>query len=311
MGVVFSQVLQDVLRRVDKTYKSFFRRGYGFPRFRSRQRHDSFTYPQLGFGLAGRCLQLSKIGNIKIKLHRPVAGQIKTVTLKRETDRWYACFCCVVEPQPLPVSQNAIGIDLGLESLAVTSDGEIYENPRWFGQAQAQLRRAQRKVARRKQGSHRREKAVSHLAKIRRHVFHQRQDFHHKLAWDIVRKYGVIFVEEANVKGLARGMLAKSFHDAGWGVFLRILAYKAECAGRWLKKVPAMGTSQRCPCGNPVANHYVRTAGLSTSWWPCPPCRSSNWSHPGTARILSCRRSARGLSSCSVPSSSVRPCAHH
>ena len=132
MQGVYSQVLQDVLHRVDKTYKAFFRRGSGWPRFRGKGRFDSFTYPQLGFSLQGTQLSLSKIGNIKVKLHRSLQGEVKTLTLKQENGKWYACFSCLVDAEPLPECTRSIGIDVGLESFAVTSDAEIVDNPRWF-----------------------------------------------------------------------------------------------------------------------------------------------------------------------------------
>ncbi|HEX2711399.1 MAG TPA: transposase, partial [Candidatus Acidoferrales bacterium] len=145
---VYSQVLQDALRRIDKTFQAFFlrrRRGQvpGFPRFRSQSRYDSFTYPQAGFQLNGR-LSLSKIGDIKIKLHRPIKGEIKTLTLKREHGMWYACFSCVVEAEPLPENDKAVGLDVGLLSFVTRSDGPGVGNPRWFKRAQKRLRRAQR-----------------------------------------------------------------------------------------------------------------------------------------------------------------------
>jgi len=151
VAAVHSQILQDVLRRLDKAFQSFFlrcKRGQvpGFPRFRSKIRYDSFTYPQTGFKLHGR-LSLSKIGNVKIKLHRPVQGVIKTLTIKRERGFWYACFSCIVQPKPLPPKDQAVGIDVGLNSFAVLSDGTEIENPRWFKKMHKRLRRAQRRVS--------------------------------------------------------------------------------------------------------------------------------------------------------------------
>jgi putative transposase len=268
---VHSQVLQDVLRRIDKTFKAFFRRGRGFPRFRSRHRYDSFTYPQAGFALGGRHLQLAKIGNVKIKLHRPLKGQARTLTIKRENGMYYACFSVVLLPEPLPANGNAVGIDVGLESFAVTSNGEVLDNPRWYRRAQKRLRRAQRKVSRRVRDSHRRRKAIRLLAKLHKHVFNQRHDFQHKSSHEIVRDNGAIFVEDLNLKGLAGGMLAKSVHDVGWGSFINKLSYKAECAGRWFEKIDPRGTSQRCPCGNPVPKklshrvHRCLACGLNTA----------------------------------------------
>ncbi|HVH70507.1 MAG TPA: transposase [Candidatus Dormibacteraeota bacterium] len=252
---VHSQVLQDVLRRLDKAFQAFFlrcQRGQrrGFPRFRSKNRYHSFTYPQAGFQLQGR-LSLSKIGNLKIKLHRATQGERKTLTLKRENGMWYACFSCVVEREPLPSNDQAVGIDVGLSSFAVLSDGREIANPRLLKRTQKRLRRAQRRVARRKKFSHRWKKAVRMVAKIHSKVFHQRSDFQHQLSRDIVNHYGIIFVEDLNVKGLSRGRLSKSVHDAGWAAFFQKLSYKAASAGRRFLPVDARGTSQRCPCGEP------------------------------------------------------------
>ncbi|HEX4545079.1 MAG TPA: transposase [Candidatus Acidoferrum sp.] len=176
------------------------------------------TYPQAGFHLGSR-LQLSKIGSLKIKQHREIKGQTKTLTIKRENGFWYACFSCVVEPEPLPANDQAIGIDVGLSSFAVLSDGTKIENPRYFQKMQKRLRRAQRRVARRKKLGKRWKKAVRLVAKVQRKVFHQRNDFQHKLSRNIVNEYGIVVVEDLNIKGLASGMLAKSVHDAGWAAF--------------------------------------------------------------------------------------------
>jgi putative transposase len=272
---VHSQVLQDTLRRIDKAFQAFFvrcQRGKvpGFPRFRSKNRYHSFTYPQSGFQLQDRLL-LSKIGNLKIKLHRPVQGEIKTLTIKRENGMWYACFSCVVAPQPLPKNRQAIGIDVGLSSFAVLSDGTEIANPRWLQRAQKRLRRAQRRVARRKKFSERWKKAVRRVANLHRKVFDQRNDFQHKLSHEIVKQYGIIVVEDLKVEGLSRGMLSKAVHDAAWASFFQKLSYKAESAGRWFWPVEARGTSQRCPCGEAnrkrlgEREHVCRKCGLVTT----------------------------------------------
>ena len=272
---VHSQVLQDVLRRIDKAFQAFFlryKRGRvtGFPRFRSESRYDSFTYPQAGFQLGGR-LSLSKIGDIKIKFHRPIKGEIRTLTVKREHGMWYACFSCIVEPEPLPPNNKAVGLDVGLLSFLTRNDGTDIGNPRLLRKAQKRLRRAQRRVARREKFSKRWKKAVRLVAKIHRKVFNQRSDFHHKLSREIVNNYGVIFVEDLNVKGLSRGMLAKSVHDAGWAAFFQKLSYKAASAGRRFVPVDPRGTSQRCPCGAPNIKrlsdreHVCLNCGLKTT----------------------------------------------
>ena len=271
MQGVYSQVLQDVLHRVDKTYKAFFRRGNGFPRFKGKGWFDSFPYPQLGFRVEGSQVSLAKIGNVKIHLHRPLAGDIKTLTLKKENGKWYACFSCMVDSEPLPFQESVVGIDVGLESFAVTSDAEIVDNPRWFRQAQKKLRVRQRHVNRCRKRSSGWRKACKLVALLDRHVFNQRNDFQHKVSREFVENYGLIAVEDLNVKGLAGGRLAKSVHDAAWSSFIAKLLYKAESADRLLVKVDARGTSQQCPCGAPVPKklwdrkHHCTVCGLNTT----------------------------------------------
>jgi len=271
MQGVYSQVLQDVLHRVDKTYKAFFRRGNGFPRFKGKGWFDSFPYPQLGFRVEGSQVSLAKIGNVKIHRHRPLAGDIKTLTLKNENGKWYACFSCMVDSEPLPFNESVVGIDVGLESFAVTSDAEIVDNPRWFRQAQKKLRVRQRHVYRCRKRSSGWRKACKLVALLDRHVFNQRNDFQHKVSREFVENYGLIAGEDLNVKGLAGGRLAKSVHDAAWSSFIAKLLYKAESADRLLVKVDARGTSQQCPCGAPVPKklwdrkHHCTVCGLNTT----------------------------------------------
>lgn len=273
VGEVFSQVLQDVLHRVDKTFKAFFgrvRRGekkVGFPRWRSRRRYDSLTYPQMGFTLEDRHVNVSKIGRVKIKLHRPVEGRVKTLSLKREAGKWYALFSCEVDAAPLPASDEAVGIDVGLTAFATLSDGSEIANPRYARKAAAAVRRAQRKVARRKERGNGRRKAVVLLQKAHAHVAAQRNDFHHKAAREIVNRFGLIAVEDLNVKGLAGSMLARSVHDAGWGMFLARIDEKAESAARVVVRVNPNGTTQRCS-----GCQTVVPKTLSQRWHECPSC---------------------------------------
>jgi putative transposase len=277
LGLANFSACQDVLRRVDKTFKAFFgrvQRGEksGYPRFKSQSRFDSYTFPSYGDGCKVRengKLYCQGIGELKVKWHRPLTGTIKTVTLKREAGHWYVCFSIECEPLPLPESHEAVGLDVGLEAFATLSDGTRIDNPRYFKTAQARLRRAQRRVARRRKGSHRRRKAVQALQRVHVHIRHQRRDFHHQVARQIVNQYGLIAVENLNIKGLAGGMLAKSIQDAAWGAFLLILLGKAAEAGRVGIKVDAPGTSQECPCGAPVPKtlgdrwHHCTACGLS------------------------------------------------
>ena len=297
---------QDVLRRLDKNFKAFFRRlkeragKAGFPRFRPRSRYDSLTFPSYGDGcrlLDTGKLRVQGVGQVKLKLHRAVEGQIKTVTLKLEAGKWYACFSVECETVPLPACAEAVGIDVGLAAFATLSSGTEVENPRHYRKAEARLRRAQRKVARRKRGGGNRKKAVRELQAAHAHVRNQRADFHHKVSRWLVDNFGAIAVEDLNVKGLASGMLAKSVSDAGWSSFVSKLAYKAESAGRVLLKVDPRGTSQRCTCGASVPKT------LSRRWHQCHACGLSvGRDHASAQEIL--RRGLRLLG----PTWASRPC---
>lgn len=265
---VHSQVLQDTLRRLDKAFQSFFRRvkrgeAPGYPRFRAFHRFDSFCYPQYK-GAIAQHVYLPKIGNVRVKLHRPLEGGVKTLTVKREVDEWYIVVICEVETKPLEPTGSEIGIDLGLNHFLITSDGEFVDAPRYFRKAQKALRRAQRSLARKKKGSNRRVKQRTLVAKLHRKVKRQRADFHHKTAHKLVSEHDVIAHEALNVKGLGRTRLAKLVHDAGWSSFLAILVFKAECAEKRTVGVDPKYTSQTCPnCGR------IAKKLLSERWHSC------------------------------------------
>ncbi len=264
-----------VLIRLDKAFKAFFRRCKrgetpGFPRFKGRNSFNSLTFDKGTYRMEGNRLILGKVGGVKMKPHRPTPADRKTCVVKKICGAWYAFIACDVAIQPLPDSNATVGIDVGLESFATLSDGSIIENPRWYKRAQAYLRRCQRRVSRRKKGSNRRRKAVLLLGKACEHIKAQRQDFQHKLSHELVRNFGFIAVEDLNIKGLAGGMLAKSVHDVGWSNFLKMLAYKAESAGRQFVVVNPSRTSQTCICGASVPKRlsdreHRCTCGASTS----------------------------------------------
>ncbi|HEV8208517.1 MAG TPA: transposase [Vicinamibacterales bacterium] len=264
---------QEILRRVDRTFAAFFARvkrggAAGYPRFRSARRYDSLTFPTHGNGcaLTGNRLRVQGVGVIKVKLHRPVEGAIKTVSIVRDVTRWYVCASVERDAQPLPATDREVGIDVGLTPFATLSTGEVIANPRPQAQAQARLRRAQRRLARRTRGSHRRHKARAQLAHAQRAVRNQRANFHHQVSRRLVNQFGRIAVERLNVKGLSAGRLARSVKDAGWAAFFATLSYKAASAGRVLVEVDARGTSQTCVCGAPARKT------LSDRWHACGAC---------------------------------------
>jgi putative transposase len=290
---IHSHVLQDVLARLDWTYQAFFRRvkrgeQAGFPRFKGRNRYHSFTCKEYGNGarLDNGFLVLSKIGRISVHWSRPVEGTPKTITVSKEADGWYVAILCVGVPiQSLPSTGQVTGIDLGLEAFATLADGSRIFTPGCYRNAERYLRRCQRRVARRKQGSHRRRKAVALLAKAHQHIARRRRDFHHKEACKLVQAYDVIYHEDLRVANMVQNHhLAKSISDAGWSAFLAILAFKAASAGKRVQAVNPAFTSQRCSgpgCGAIVSK------GLSVRWRACPECGTSlHRDHNAATNIL-------------------------
>lgn len=258
---VNAQVLQSVVRRVDRAFQGFFSRVKagktpGYPRFKPRDRYDSFTYPQPAQHSVsgdGRHVYFPKIGNVRIRLHRPFAGKLKTLAVKREGREWYAVLTCEVpKAEPLPAMGSQVGIDVGTTWFYTTSDGEFCENHRFFQASSRKLRVAQRSLARKPKGrSNRRKKAKERVAKLYRKTARQRLQLHHEEAKRLITSHDLICHEDLNVKGMAQGNLGKQIHDVGWGQFFQILSSKAAEAGRRVIAVDPRYTSQRCRmCGH-------------------------------------------------------------
>jgi putative transposase len=278
-AAIHSHVLQEVLARLDRTYQAFFRRVQrgekaGFSRFKSRERFHSFTLKECSNGarLDNGCLVLSKLGRIAVRWSRTLQGTPKTVSVCREADGWYVAISCAGVPtRPLARTDEQTGIDLGLESFATLADRSQITNPRIFRVAERHLRRAQRRVSRRKKGSHRRRNAVHLLARAHQRVRRTRADVHHKTALTLVCQDDTISHEDLQTANLPRNHhLAKRISDAGWRAFLGILSCKAAEAGKTVVAVPPAFTSQACSgCG--VLVHK----GLSVRWHLCPDCGTS------------------------------------
>ncbi|MBT9164811.1 MAG: hypothetical protein DDT23_00818 [candidate division WS2 bacterium] len=256
---VHSQVLQDVLFRVDRAFQNFFRRVKagekpGYPRFKNEGRYDSFCYPQSGFKITEQGLKLSKIGTLKIKLHRQPVGTIKTCVIKREIDKWYVCFSVEYEPVKRLIPAQSIGIDVGIKSFAVLSDGTVIDNPKHLCKSEQKLISLQRQLSKKKKKSCNRKKARKIVAKLHCKVCNKRSDFHHKVSRKLVNNFGFVAVEDLNIKGMVKNhRLAKHISDAGWGQFLSYLQYKAAEASVVVEKVSPHYTSINCSvCGEPV-----------------------------------------------------------
>ncbi len=246
---VYSQVLQDVIKRVDRSFKNFFN-GFGYPRFQGRNRYNSFTYPQMGFSIEDGKVNLSKIGDIKIIMHREIEGKIKTCTIKKDIDQWYVSFSCEIDIPVISVEiKTKTGIDVGLASLMTFSNGE-------------QIHLSKKKLRSKNQNNQR-----IIVAKVHRKIRNQRKDFNHKTSRKLVDAYDHIVFEDLQIKNMMQNHhLAKSISDASWSELIRLTSYKAGYAGKIVELVNPNGTSQTCLCG-----HHV-PKDLSIRVHNCPIC---------------------------------------
>ncbi|MCE7981989.1 MAG: transposase [Caldilinea sp. CFX5] len=262
---VHSQVLQNVNVRVELAYQAFFRRvkageDPGYPRFKGHGRYDSMCYPQYGNGvrLEGNMLILSKLGSVKVKLHRDLCGTPKTVCLRRSsTGKWFVTFSCVCESQPLPDELKRIGVDVGTqwvpETFATLSNGEKIANPRFFKKEQDALAKAQRKMSKLAKGTPERARARKVVSRIHERITNKRTDFAHQQSRRLVNTYGVLVFEKLAVVDMMSNhtqvfgnKLNKSIADVAWSQLAQFAAYKAEDAGRLFLQVDPRNTSKKC-----------------------------------------------------------------
>lgn len=279
---IHSQVLQEVPKKVELAFDRWLKgdvngKKSGRPRFKGAGQYKTFTFPQFKrHHFDGNKITLSKIGDIKVIVHRqiPDGFNIKTVSVTKKADGYYVTLS--LDDKTVPTikpdfnANNIVGIDIGLGDFIVTSDDERIAAPKFLRKAERKLKSAQRRVSRRKKESNRRKKAIKKLGIQHKKVSDTRKDFHFKTANNLLKKYDVIAAEKLNIKGLARTRLAKSIYDAGWGQFITILSNKAENAGLKVIAVNPNGTSQECSnCGNKAKKP------LSQRMHNCPVCHAS------------------------------------
>jgi putative transposase len=270
MGMINATSMQQLLRRVDKAYKAFYKGQRGYPRFKGTKRFKSIEYRHGdGCRLTGDRLYVQNVGRIKVRLHRdiPEGGKIKHVVIKRSLGKWYVCLMLELSDiKQYPNGRPDVGIDVGLKSLLALSDGTLIDNPRWLRSSLRELRIAQRRVSKRKRGGHNWRKAVRHVAKLHEKVANTRRDFWHKTTRRIVDAYGNIAIEDLNLTFMTRnGNLSLSAHDAALGEFRQMIEYKAEETGTQIVAVNPHNTSQLCSgCGLIVRKSLnVRTHNCS------------------------------------------------
>lgn len=276
LDLAHSQVLQNVAVRIDLAFKAFFRRcktgeNPGYPRFKGKGRYNSITFPQVPSGchITDGKLVVSKVGKIKMVLHRDVIGKPKTCTIsKRSTGKWYCCFSCELDPERLPENPHAVGIDVGLKTFATLSTGEEIENPRFFRAEEKALAKVQRKQSKLARGTPERSKQHKVIARVHERVAWRRHNFTHQQSRRVVNRFGVICVEDLNVNRMVHNhCLAKSISDVAWSAFFDQLTSKAGEAGRQLIRVNPASTSQICSrCG------HRQKMPLSERTYHCPCC---------------------------------------
>ena len=274
-GLLNATSVQQLLRRLDKTFQAFFRRirngdEPGFPRFKPATRFRSMEYRHGdGCQLKGDGFYIQHVGGVRIRLHRPVPeGCLKHVILTRKTGgRWFVTFQGDDGMEPPPMrSGKAVGIDQGLLSLLAFSDGTLIDNPRWLRSSLTRLRRAQRSLARKAKDSSQRYKQAQHVARLHERIASQRKDFWHKITTELTQTYALVAVEDLPLGFLTQNRhLALSARDAGLGLFQAMLDYKAERAGCQIVAVDPKHTSQVCSgCGQ------IAKKSLSQRWHSCP-----------------------------------------
>jgi putative transposase len=295
LSKVHAHLLQNVAHRVDLAFRTFFRRvkageAPGYPRRKSVGQYDYFCFKQWNNGIQCKNdnLWLSKIGEIRCNVHRPLIGETKTCSLRRVNGKWFACITCEAPFEALSLSEEAIGIDVGIKTFAASSDGTFIENSKFFRTEEAVLGKTQRKLARAKRGTRERKKTKKVVARVHERVRNRRHNFVHQTARKLVNRFGLIAVEKLSIKNLSKSPapkqdaetgkylpngasqkagLNKSILDAAWSQFRNILTSKAESACREVAAVRPAYTSQRCSgCG------YTAPKTLKERWHLCPMC---------------------------------------
>ncbi len=278
LGEVSSVPLQQSLRHLDRAFRSFFEGRTDYPTFKKKRNDQAATYAASAFKWDGEHLTLAKMDeHLPIVWSRPLPDGCKpsTVTVTKDTaNRYFVSLLIEEEIQPLPVTSKMVGLDLGLKSMVITSDGQCYGNPKFAARDEKKLTRAQRKLSKKKKGSKNRAKARQKVATIHAKIADRRHNYHHQLSTQLIRENQVVCVESLRVKNMVQNhSLAKAISDVGWSEFVSQVEYKARWYGRTLVKIGQWYPSSKrcCDCG-----HILDSLSLDVRQWICPACGSSH-----------------------------------
>jgi putative transposase len=272
LGETYSQCLQVVCLNLSRAFINFFEKRSQYPRFKSKHGKQSLSYPQ-NVKVGNGYVKFPKLGEIYAKIHRPIEGTVKTVTITKNKANQY-CASILFEDgkqQPKPSTEGkAIGLDMGLTDFCITSDGSKYDNPRWIDKHKRNLTIKQQALSRKQKGSSNRDKARLKVAKVHNRISRCREDFHHKLSRKIVNENQVIVVENLNIKGMVKNhCLAKSISQVGWGSFMTMLKYKSEQDGTVYLEIDRFFPSSKT-CSHCL--NVVESLPLDIRTWTCDSC---------------------------------------
>ncbi|MDJ0647095.1 MAG: transposase [Xenococcaceae cyanobacterium MO_188.B19] len=277
LKLTYSQCLQQVCLNLGVAFNNFFERRNKYPRFKSKHGQQSLQYPQ-NVKRVKNCLRLPMIGEVKAVFHREIEGKIKTVTVSKNKSGQYFAAILFEDSKDKPTTKTegkAIGIDLGINHLAITSDGSKFDHPRWLAKHERNLKIKQQKLSRKEPGSNNRNKARKTVAKVHNKIRLCRSDFHHKLSRRIVNENQVIVVENLAVSNMVKNpKLSQAISQVGWGHFCTRLKYKAELEGKVYQEVDRFFPSSKT-CN--VCLNQVDSLPLEIRFWDCSSC--------GTKRI--------------------------
>ena len=276
LKLTYSQCLQQVCINLNTAFTNFFQKRARYPKFKSKHGKQSIQYPQ-NVEVKENSLKFPKLGEIKAVLHRPIEGSVKTVTISKNTCGQYYASILVEDgkEKPTPSSEGkVVGIDLGLNHFAITSDGEKYDHPRWMDRHEKNLKIKQQQLSRKQKGSKNRGKARKKVAKVHKKVASCREDFLHKLSRSLVDENQVVVLENLNVKGMVKNHnLAKAISQTGWGMFCTMLKYKAEQEGKMYVEVDRFFPSSKT-CN--VCLNQVDSLPLDVRSWTCSNCKTTH-----------------------------------